>query len=169
MSSGSFTFRCGECNRLLGVSRSRVGQSITCPKCGTEQPVPNPDPLIDSGTPSGMIVTPPAPATTPVGAGTAAPLAVPLPEVEPAFAGLQLDPEPLSIRPTEPSRSRTARRPEVPSNSGETATARTSGTMAVSPDLILPRAVVRFWTLASLLGTIGAFVAGLLTGHFLWR
>ena len=43
MSVGSFTFRCGECNRLLGVSRSRVGQTIICPKCNTEQPVPNPD------------------------------------------------------------------------------------------------------------------------------
>lgn len=166
MSIGSFTFRCGECNRLLGVSRSRVGQSITCPKCGTDQPVPNPDPLGDSATPSGLIAAPPAPTTTP--ASPAAP--VPVPETEPAFAGLQLDSEPFSIRPTEPSRVRPARRPEVTSGSGETAaTARTSGTVTVASDLVLPRAAVRFWTLASLLGTIFAFVAGLLTGHFLWK
>lgn len=127
-----------------------------------------------------MVLPPPvAPATAPpptmlapapspsVSASGVSP--TPGPVAEPGFAGILLDPEPLSIRPTELSRSRPARPSESASESVETPTAKTSGTIPVADDLVLPRAVVRFWSLASLLGTIGAFVAGLLVGHFLWR
>lgn len=177
MSTGSFTFRCTECNRLLGVSRSRVGQSITCPKCGTEQPVPNPDLFGDSGGPSGMVLpppTPPATAPSPSVSDPGVPSPVPTPTTtgaaEPAFAGLLLDPEPLSIRPTEPARARSSRRAETTPQSTDTAATKTATTTPGAPnDLVLPREVVRFWSLASLLGTISAFVAGLLVGHFLWR
>jgi hypothetical protein len=183
MSVGSFTFRCGECNRLLGVSRSRVGQTIVCPKCGTEQPVPDPDILGDSGTPSGSIVTPPAApasavvppllaATPPGGTPPVPPILAtpaPVPVAEPAFAGLQLDPEPLSIRPTEGSRVRPPRRAaEAPAPVGEAPSAARPAA-AAADDVVLPRAAVRFWTLASLVGSVTAFLAGLLAGHFLWR
>jgi hypothetical protein len=181
MSVGSFTFRCGECNRLLGVARSRVGQTIVCPKCGTEQPVPAPDLLGDSGTPSGSVVTPPAGPTgmTPLSFGASVPLAgsssggVAVPPASstaggPVFAGLQLDPEPLSIRPTESARSRPARRAEAVVEVGEPGPG-AGPRAAVADDLVIPRAAVRFWTLASLVGSIGSFLAGLLAGHFLWR
>ncbi len=36
-------FRCYQCNQLLGVSRSRVGKVVNCPKCSTGLVVPDPD------------------------------------------------------------------------------------------------------------------------------
>src|SRR4051812_43340906 len=36
-------FRCYQCNQLLGVSRSKVGSVVACPKCATELIVPEPD------------------------------------------------------------------------------------------------------------------------------
>src|SRR5712672_3502858 len=35
-------FRCYQCNGLLGVSRSKVGAVVSCPKCGAELIVPEP-------------------------------------------------------------------------------------------------------------------------------
>lgn len=35
-------FRCYQCNRLLGVSPSKVGSVVSCPKCGAELVVPPP-------------------------------------------------------------------------------------------------------------------------------
>jgi hypothetical protein len=34
-------FRCYQCNQLLGVSRSRAGKAVNCPKCGTGLVVPD--------------------------------------------------------------------------------------------------------------------------------
>jgi hypothetical protein len=34
-------FRCYQCNQLLGVSRSKAGKSVNCPKCGTGLVVPD--------------------------------------------------------------------------------------------------------------------------------
>src|SRR3954453_19410979 len=36
-------FRCFQCNQLLGVSRSKAGSIVACPKCATELIVPAPD------------------------------------------------------------------------------------------------------------------------------
>lgn len=36
-------FACGECDQLLSIGVSRIGQSITCPKCGSENEVPDAD------------------------------------------------------------------------------------------------------------------------------
>src|SRR3954470_10920660 len=36
-------FRCVQCNQLLGVSPSRVGSVITCPRCAVELIVPEAD------------------------------------------------------------------------------------------------------------------------------
>jgi hypothetical protein len=35
-------FRCYQCNQLLGVSRSKVGEIVSCPKCRAELLVPEP-------------------------------------------------------------------------------------------------------------------------------
>jgi hypothetical protein len=34
-------FRCYQCNQLLGVSRSKAGKAVNCPKCGTGLVVPD--------------------------------------------------------------------------------------------------------------------------------
>jgi hypothetical protein len=36
-------FRCYRCNQLLGVSRSKIGTTVSCPKCATDLVVPDPD------------------------------------------------------------------------------------------------------------------------------
>ena len=36
-------FACDECDQLLSIGVSRIGQSITCPKCGSENEVPDAD------------------------------------------------------------------------------------------------------------------------------
>ncbi len=36
-------------------------------------------------------------------------------------------------------------------------------------DLVLPRSVVAFWSLFVLIAQALAFIAGLLSGHFIWR
>jgi hypothetical protein len=51
-------FRCFQCNQLLGVSRSKVGTVVTCPRCSTGLVVPEPDEAPPQPLPE-------APATTP--------------------------------------------------------------------------------------------------------
>jgi len=52
MAGAPIKFRCYRCNQLLGVSRSKVGSIVTCPKCATELIVPEPDETTPSGPPS---------------------------------------------------------------------------------------------------------------------
>ncbi len=42
MAGAKITFRCYQCNKLLGASRSKVGTVVSCPKCGAELIVPDP-------------------------------------------------------------------------------------------------------------------------------
>src|SRR5262245_41782972 len=43
MPGNPIKFRCYKCNQLLGVSRSKVGTVVACPKCAAELLVPDPD------------------------------------------------------------------------------------------------------------------------------
>src|SRR3954464_1402489 len=52
-------FRCFQCNQLLGVSRSKAGSVVSCPKCATELIIPAPDDGSAAEAP------PPPPAETP--------------------------------------------------------------------------------------------------------
>ncbi len=45
-------FRCYRCNQLLGISRSKIGGTISCPKCGTALVVPEPEPSVPAVTAS---------------------------------------------------------------------------------------------------------------------
>ena len=36
-------FRCGYCNRLLGIARRKAGSNTTCPHCGATIAVPTPE------------------------------------------------------------------------------------------------------------------------------
>jgi phage FluMu protein Com len=116
-STSSFTFRCGECNRLLGVSRSRIGATVTCPKCGTELIVPRPeDEPAESGRGTSEPVTPPASISGEsaaalagassflAGLGTGA--AGPGPgEAASPFPAVAIETEPFSLRPSESARA----------------------------------------------------------------
>lgn len=66
MSAATFTFRCYQCQKLLGVSRSRIGSVVNCPKCGAELLVPDPDAIAE---PQEAAPTDPAPAAPQFPAG----------------------------------------------------------------------------------------------------
>lgn len=40
-------FRCAYCNQLMGIAKRKVGQVVTCPKCGGQVVVPAPDPAME--------------------------------------------------------------------------------------------------------------------------
>ncbi len=42
MAIALFKFRCSQCQKLLGVSHSRAGTRVNCPRCNTELIVPEP-------------------------------------------------------------------------------------------------------------------------------
>ena len=50
MASAPIKFRCFRCNQLLGVSRSKAGAVVACPKCRIDLVVPQPQP--EDGPPS---------------------------------------------------------------------------------------------------------------------
>jgi DNA-directed RNA polymerase subunit RPC12/RpoP len=66
-------FRCYRCNQLLGVSRSKVGSVVACPKCASELLVPEPEDVIATADPA-------TPSELPIGVGRAA-----SPETIPSF------------------------------------------------------------------------------------
>ena len=50
MASAPIKFRCFRCNQLLGVSRSKAGAVVPCPKCQIELIVPDPEePAVRAG------------------------------------------------------------------------------------------------------------------------
>jgi hypothetical protein len=64
MAGAPIKFRCYQCNQLLGVSRSKVGSIVSCPKCATDLIVPEPGETIPSGAPSSPLT-----AETPMAVG----------------------------------------------------------------------------------------------------
>jgi hypothetical protein len=55
MAAAPIKFRCFRCSQLLGVSRSKAGAVVACPKCGVELIVPEPadsEPRADVGAAS---------------------------------------------------------------------------------------------------------------------
>jgi hypothetical protein len=59
MAGPKIKFRCYQCNQLLGVSRTKAGKVVACPKCATELLIPE---LDDPPAPAGQS---PASGTTP--------------------------------------------------------------------------------------------------------
>jgi DNA-directed RNA polymerase subunit RPC12/RpoP len=224
-------FRCTQCGRLLGASRSKAGEAVACPKCGMTVFVPaSPDPAPPQSSSSSGIVRAPADDPT-AGLGpnpdpsTSLDTGIPLdfldirPEdirVEPGARGmplnifppaehdddqapepeLELEPEPESetsavairLEPLPPAAPSTAPEaaPDTPSSpepspgpdvvvppirleSPGSTVPKTRALLARPHDLVLPRSVVTAWSLFVLLALAMSFVAGLLTGHYLWR
>lgn len=48
MAAAPLRFRCYQCNQLLGVSRSKIGATLRCPKCEAELIVPDPDEVVEN-------------------------------------------------------------------------------------------------------------------------
>ncbi|MDB5349411.1 MAG: hypothetical protein JWN86_658 [Planctomycetota bacterium] len=110
-SAAPIKFRCFQCNKLLGVSRSKVGAVVACPQCGTELIVPEPldeAPAPEPKKPDPPVPTPVAPSPRTSLSGSRIEPAVVLwdnpPEPgsteQPAFPTIQT--EPLSLRPDPP-------------------------------------------------------------------
>ena len=108
-------FRCSNCGKNLGVSRSKAGMLVACPRCETEQVVPEPPPeavavaeAADADPAAlfrNLVETKPAPASAPMPAPSPAVATEP----EPApFLGLNLGAPPR--RPPPRPRRRSARK-----------------------------------------------------------
>jgi hypothetical protein len=213
MPGNPIKFRCYKCNQLLGVSRSKLGTVVACPKCATELQVPDPEDA--SASPPGSSSPAPAPIPETTSAFLSA-LEAGLPvEGSDSRVEIELEPEPELVLEPEPEaepepipRIPPTRAPEplpppvlpepelvpVRSPAQEFGAARNSvrppapveplvAGIRVEPpslvsertpvvrsrDLVLPRAVVAFWSLFVLLALILAFLAGLLSGHYVWR
>ncbi|MHC5542018.1 hypothetical protein ACYOEI_27680, partial [Singulisphaera rosea] len=59
MAAAPLRFRCYQCNQLLGVSRSKIGTTLRCPKCDADLIVPDPDDVAENAgvttvSPSGL-------------------------------------------------------------------------------------------------------------------
>ncbi len=132
-SASPIKFRCFQCHKLLGVSPSKVGAVVSCPRCAAELIVPDPSDDAEAGTTSEVeavfppppppeVVAPKTPSSSRIAPAVVPWDAPPEPEsdsrverpvetVEAAFAGIKI--EPVSLRP-EPSRVRPEPRPAPP-------------------------------------------------------
>ena len=189
-------FRCGQCNQLLGVSPSKVGSVVSCPRCAVELMVPEAD------DPSEVPRDPEPEAIPSILSSLVLDRLDPLeglrPEdirVEPGLLDLgraRREPRPIerapawSPEPPAPEPPPFVLTPEalagpqfeapprpdeevLPPIQTEPVAIRPSRPTTRARDITLPRSVVTAWSLFVLLALGMAFAAGLLAGHFLWR
>ena len=162
MPSAPMKIRCYNCGQLLGVSRSKAGRVISCPKCASELNIPGLDAMeVVEAEKAGVVNEPQAlleelsylerlseepPATS-----------VPKP-------ALDLDP-PLEL-PTIETKIPSIR---VESTRKITASTTAGKSNVGNRDLLIPRSIVAAWSLLVLAALMFAFLTGLLAGHFIWR
>ncbi|MDR3619264.1 MAG: hypothetical protein P4L85_07935 [Paludisphaera borealis] len=147
-------FRCYQCNKLLGVPARKVGSIVACPRCQAELQVPR----LESATES------------------TASNASPEVAVEPASASAAAKPEPDVAIPEVFSVTPSASRPAVDDSlivaiQVEPPSIRRDRDESERPahDVILSPLIVLAWSLLVLMAVPLAFLAGLLTGHFVWK
>jgi hypothetical protein len=193
MTEARIKFRCYKCNQLVGVSRTRVGSVVSCPKCSAGLVVPEP-----SDEPPASAVEAAQGDGPTAGSAVSAP-----PGLEELISAIR--PEDIRVEPGIPPLSRAPAAIATPAAAEETAApppertieyslapeppAQTPAEDAVVPpirletpriiaervvgprarDVVLPRSVVLAWSLFVLLALALAFTAGLLAGHFVWR
>ncbi len=186
-------FRCYRCNQLLGVSRSKAGRIIACPKCAAELLVPQPSESSSSTDGGSIDLGPDLTAPTASESGIDLDLLDIRPEDIRVEPGVVLEepppPEPTTPEPDAPpppelaahstivvppvpvvEEAPEAAGPVVPPIQVEPLTvAAERPATARARDVILPRSVVAAWSLFVLVAQGLAFVAGLLAGHYLWR
>ena len=171
MPSAPMKIRCYHCGQLLGVSRSKAGRVISCPKCSSELSVPGLDALdiIETEKPETANETPGSvedlgfleklPDEAPIDfesiAAPAAPALEPSEIYDPPADALAIGIKIPAIRVESP------RARSITTASAKSATG--------NRDLLIPRSVVAAWSLLVLAALMFAFLTGLLAGHFIWR
>lgn len=154
MSQAPITFRCYRCNQPLGAPARKAGAVVNCPQCGSELkiPVPKPPSDLDDLQPEDI-------------------------RVAPEFANVVVPPSPTKVAqaggdPPTPTEIEAGAEDEVvlPSIRVDppSITAREDPRPGVR-EVTLSPAVVLAWSLLVLLAVPLAFLAGLLTGHFIWK
>jgi hypothetical protein len=142
-------FRCYQCNKLLGVPARKVGSIVSCPRCQAELQVPS---LESAAEPSGPeIAVEPAQSPAPAPSRTSEPVPDVLSAAASASRPVVDDPLLVSIQ-VEPPSIRPRDEPERPTH-----------------NIVLSPIIVLAWSLLVLMAVPLAFVAGLLTGHFIWK
>jgi hypothetical protein len=173
------------CTKLLGASRSRVGQVVDCPRCRAEITIPSPE-ASGSGTPtsrSGEVYAAStmerAPSTTV--AATAQPGVMPPPAFQPYFPEIQLGDDTLSLRGGSSEQSvRVPDRGVASQVDFHAPLPKTQelealpGLKPVQPqprrsDVVLPRTAVILWSFIVLMSISFAFLAGFLAGRAIPR
>jgi len=191
MADAPIKFRCYRCNKLLGVSARKAGSIVNCPECKAELQIPAPEPEPEPAAPDPKALDP----AFPTDIAGLRPEDI---RVEPEFANLVVDPirarpapkppEPVQVvEPQETPPDVVEERPEppapvetfMPENAAEVvipnirfeppslAEPKPSGRAA--SEVVLAPTVVLAWSLLVLLAIPLAFLAGLLTGHFIWK
>ncbi len=145
-------FRCYKCNKLLGVPNRKVGSIVSCPQCRAELRVPRLEAAVEPSVPGAAaeVAVDPSPSSSPSFEGVTIPadLSSELSEAAPAvddplLVAIQVEPPTLRRDP-----AATERRPQ---------------------DVVLSPIIVLAWSLLVLMAVPLAFIAGLLTGHFVWK
>lgn len=164
MPSAPMKIRCYSCGQLLGVSRSKAGRVISCPKCASELTIPPLDALelVEAEKPSP--INEPLDDVENIGYLEKLPDEAPL-DFAPNDSATEKASEPAQALPVDikiPAiRVERSRKLSNASNSTK------SG--AGNRDLLIPRSVVAAWSLLVLAALMFAFLTGLLAGHFIWR
>lgn len=145
-------FRCYQCNKLLGVPARKVGSIVACPRCQAELQVPRlesaSEPTAPNATPE--VADEPASAAARQEPGLAPPDVF---SVTPPVTSLAVDESLIAAIQVEPPSIRRDRaESERPAH-----------------DVVLSPLIVLAWSLLVLMAVPLAFLAGLLTGHFVWK
>ncbi len=153
MTEEPIKFRCYKCNKLLGVPARKVGSIVSCPQCQAELRVPRLEAAVEPAAPdaSPEVAVEPSSATS---SESSPAVAIPADFApEPPGAGPVVDDALLvAIQVEPPSIRRSADSPE-----------------SRPQDVVLSPVIVLAWSLLVLMAVPLAFIAGLLTGHFVWR
>ena len=160
MPSAPMKIRCYQCGQLLGVSRSKAGRVISCPKCASELTIPPLDALEIVEPPKLSPINEPEDDIEEIGNLEALPEEAPS-DLEPIV--------PATVDTTAPAVDLKIPAIRVESTRKIRGTSNSPKVGATNRDLLIPRSVVAAWSLLVLAALMFAFLTGLLAGHFIWR
>ena len=194
MAEAPIKFRCHRCNKLLGASARKAGAVVNCPQCRAELQVPAPERGPESASPDPEALDP----TLPSDLASLRPEDIRVePEfanlvVDPA----PIRPAPKPPDPVQPAELQepqspsvdTAEKPDEPPATTEARLIKAADDVVIphirveppsiaereppsraASEVVLSSTVVLAWSLLVLLAIPLAFLAGLLTGHFVWK
>lgn len=145
-------FRCYKCNKLLGVPARKVGSTVSCPQCQADLQVPR----LEAASAA------PAPTNSPE-------IAVEAVSTTKAAADLSLPEVLASVAASATSTS--LDESLIAAISVDTPSIRPNREPSERPvhDVVISPVIVLAWSLLVLMAIPLAFLAGLLTGHFVWK